>query len=112
MGRRAAAAAGSAGGVSIGVRIHPAALEEAEAAVDWYRRRSRRAAEMFLDELEGAIGRIHKNPEQFPRYEFGTRRIMIRRFPYFIVFRKTVTGTEIIAVAHGHRRPGYWRERM
>ena len=29
------------------VRIHPAALEEAEAATEWYRRRSMRAAEMF-----------------------------------------------------------------
>ncbi|MGP8245047.1 MAG: hypothetical protein ACLQVN_11080 [Bryobacteraceae bacterium] len=27
------------------LQIHPAALEEAEAAIDWYSRRSRRAAE-------------------------------------------------------------------
>ena len=38
------------------LRVHPVALDEAEAAIDWYAQRSRRAAEMFLDELERAIG--------------------------------------------------------
>jgi hypothetical protein len=46
------------------VRIHPAALEEAEAAMD------------------------------------------------LVVLRETSTGVEIIAVAHGRRRPGFWRDRV
>jgi hypothetical protein len=35
-----------------------------------------------------------------------------RDFPYFVVFRETTGGLEIIAVAHGRRRPGYWRDRV
>lgn len=66
------------------VRIHPAALDEAEAAADWYARRSRKAAQMFLDELEHAIERIGEQPSQSPVYEFGTRRVMLRGFPYAI----------------------------
>ena len=38
--------------------------------------------------------------------------MVLRRFPLVIVFRKTAAGVEIIAVAHGRRRPGYWRERL
>jgi plasmid stabilization system protein ParE len=94
------------------LRIHPAALEEAEAALDWYARRSRRAAGMFLDELDRAMDQIGQNPEQHPRHDFGTRRFVLRRFPFVIVFRKGVAGVEIIAIAHGRRRPGYWRERL
>ena len=94
------------------VRIHPAALEEAERATDWYRQRSKRAAEMFLDELDRAIELIGQHPEQYSAYEFGTRRIVPRRFPYLIVFRENASGIEIIAVAHGRRRPGYWRDRF
>ncbi len=94
------------------LRIHPAALEEAEAAVDWYARRSRRAAGMFLDELDRAMDLIGQHPEQYPRHDFGTRRIVLRRFPFVIIFRKAVAGVEIIAIAHGRRRPGYWRERL
>ena len=67
---------------------------------------------MFLDDLDRAVDRIGQNPEQCPPHDFGTRRIVLRRFPFAIVFRKVVAGVEIIAIAHGRRRPGYWRERL
>ena len=94
------------------VQLHPDALEEAEAAIDWYRRRSFRAAERFLDELEEVIKRIDSDPGQFPGYAFGTRKALLDRFPYLVIFRETAKGVEIIAVAHGRRRPGYWRDRV
>jgi plasmid stabilization system protein ParE len=94
------------------LRIHPAALEEAEVAVDWYAQRSRRAAGMFLDELDRAIDRIGQNPEQYPPHDFGTRRMVLRRFPFVIVFRSGAAGVAIVAIAHGRRRPGYWQERL
>lgn len=96
---------------SASVRIHPAALEEAEAGTEWYRQRSMRAAEMFLDELDRAIERIGDHPGQFPEYASGTRRMVPQRFPYLLVFRETAAGVEVIAVAHGRCRPGYWRNR-
>jgi toxin ParE1/3/4 len=67
---------------------------------------------MFLDELDRAMDQIDQNPEQYPRHDFGTRRIVLRRFPFVVVFRKAVGGVEIIAIAHGRRRPDYWRERV
>ena len=67
---------------------------------------------MFLDELDVAIERIGQHPRQYSAYEFGTRRMVLRRFPYLVVFREAASGIEIIAVAHGRRRPGYWRERF
>jgi len=94
------------------LRIHPAALEEVEAATDWYAQRSRRAAERFLEELDLAMDQIARNAAQYPLREFGTRRMVLRRFPFVIVFREALAGVEIIAVAHGRRRPGYWRDRL
>jgi plasmid stabilization system protein ParE len=94
------------------VQIHPEALEEAGAAADWYAARSTRAAERFLNELGQAIERISENPERFPAFAFGTRRMVLRKFPYVIVFRETEMTIEIVAVAHGWRRPGYWRDRV
>jgi plasmid stabilization system protein ParE len=69
-------------------------------------------AGMFLEELDRAISQIGDRPRQFPDYAFGTRRMVLRRFPYLVVFRETEAGLEIIAVAHGRRRPGYWRDRV
>ena len=94
------------------VVFHPATLAEAEAATEWYRQRSERAATGFLDELDRAIEQISSDPNRFPTYEFGTRRMLLRRFPYFVVFREAVTQLEVVAVAHGHRRPVYWRDRI
>jgi toxin ParE1/3/4 len=93
------------------VRIHPEALAEAEDAVAWYRQRSERAAREFLVELGSTIDRITKNPEQFAPGEFGTRRAVLHRFPYLVVVRVTADDIEIVAIAHGRRKPGYWRGR-
>ena len=54
---------------------------------------------MFLDELDRAMDRIGQNPEQFPSHDFGTRRMVLRRFPFAIVFRKAAAGVEIVAIA-------------
>jgi len=67
---------------------------------------------MFLDELERAIEKVAENPRRYSVYEFGTRRLLMRRFPFLVVFRETDAGVEIIAVAHGRRGPGYWRQRI
>ncbi len=93
------------------VRFHPEAISEAEAAVAWYSDRSPRAAEMFLQELDRAISQTVNSPSRFPTYAADTRRVKLRRFPYLVVFRQSADGIEIIAVAHGHRRPNYWRDR-
>jgi plasmid stabilization system protein ParE len=89
-----------------------AASAEAEEAILWYRQRTERAAARFLAELDEAIEQISSAPNRFQSYEFGTRRILLTRFPYFVVFRETATQLEVVAVAHSHRRPGYWRERV
>lgn len=78
---------------------------------EWYGIRSRGAAEAFLYELDRTIVLISLHPEQYQSHEFGTRRAVLHKFPYLIVFREQAGGIEVIAVAHGRRRPGYWRDR-
>ena len=45
-------------------------------------------------------------------YAFGTRRMVLQRFPYLIIFGKPRLAWRFCALAHGRRRPGYWRERV
>jgi plasmid stabilization system protein ParE len=94
------------------IRVHPEARFEAEAAVEWYGHRSPYAAARFVVALRSALERIQRSPNQFPKLAFTTRRKVLGRFPYLVVFRETTTEIEIVAVAHGRRRPGYWRERL
>ena len=45
-------------------------------------------------------------------YLYGTRRLFLDRFPYFVVFRETAKELQVIAIAHAKRRPGYWKKRV
>ena len=88
--------------------FHPEAIEEARAAREWYLVRNVDAGDAFMAELDTAISRIERAPSQWSPYLGGTRRYLFHRFPFFVVFRETLTRIEIIAVAHARRRPGYW----
>lgn len=95
------------------LEFHPEAFLEAEGAQSWYESRSQTAAEAFLDELDHAIAQITIAPERWARYLFGTRRYIMQRFPFLVVYReKSPSLIQIVAVAHGHRKPGYWRDRL
>ena len=63
------------------------------------------------DELDHAIEAIGSSPETWPVYREGTRRYLFRRFPFFVVYRVEGEEIHVIAIAHAHRRPGYWKDR-
>jgi toxin ParE1/3/4 len=94
------------------IDFHPEARLEADAAFEHYRERSTKAAERFYLELERASTAIQNAPESWAAYLRGTRRYLLKRFPFVVVYRATENRIEIIAVAHGHRRPGYWADRL
>ena len=91
---------------------HPEARSEADAAFDYYRERSSRAAEAFYVELERAGTAIRNSPESWAAYLYGTRRYLLEQFPFVVVYRVTEHRIEFVAVAHGHRKPGYWADRL
>jgi plasmid stabilization system protein ParE len=93
------------------LEIHPEATEEARAARQWYAARSQDAADAFVAELDAAIAYVVQRADELPKYMYGTRYYLLHRFPYLVVYRTKGEVIQVIAVAHGHRRPGYWRSR-
>jgi len=94
------------------IDVHPEAVAEARTAAQWYRERSASAADAFIAELDRALERIPESPEMWPPYVRGTRRYLLQRFPFYLVYRQVVGRLEIVAIAHGRRRPGYWKSRI
>jgi toxin ParE1/3/4 len=94
------------------LQYHPESKAESKEAIDFYWNRSRAAALDFRDELKRAISRLRKAPNTCSPYIHGTRRALLDRFPYSIIFREWLHGIQIIAIAHGKRRPGYWKKRL
>jgi plasmid stabilization system protein ParE len=92
--------------------FHPAAVEEAEAAARWYRERSSRASAQFIDEINQVIDKLFDAPGRWPQGLYGTRKIRLPCFPFAVIYRESKEMIQILAVAHGRRRPGYWRARL
>ncbi|MEO8435134.1 MAG: type II toxin-antitoxin system RelE/ParE family toxin [Pyrinomonadaceae bacterium] len=93
------------------LEYHPAAEAEIYGAAKWYKARSITAARRFALELEAKIEVILDGPERWPLFESGTRRILLNRFPFSIIYRVTGEVVEIVAVMHQRREPGYWGDR-
>ena len=68
-------------------------------------------AKAFVVEFERAILRVRRAPLRGPSYQHGTRKTHLRRFPFALVYRVGLDEIQVLAVAHLHRRPGYWRDR-
>ena len=97
---------------SLPLFLHPDARMDALDAYDWYCQRSQQAANAFQEELREGGRAIEHSPELWPRYLSGTRRSVMKRFPFVVVYRVTRERIEIVAVAHGRRKPGYWKRRL
>lgn len=66
----------------------------------------------FLAEVERALERIATFPEHGSPHLANTRRVVLRRFPFDLVYEKLPEGVLVVAVAHHRRRPDYWRGRI
>jgi len=97
--------------MSLRIEFHPEAQEDLQAAYRWYRERNRTVARRFLREIDTLIATIGEAPERGRSHVASTRRLVCRRFPFVVVYRRYEGLIVIVAVAHGRRRPGYWRRR-
>jgi plasmid stabilization system protein ParE len=93
-------------------RFHPLAWEELEAAEDRYQAWSSDAGLEFLSDLDLAVEDILQAPQRWPKYLYGTRRVVLQRFPFSVIYLDDPDVITIIAVAHSKRRPGYWKDRL
>lgn len=87
----------------------PPAREEAE----FYESQAAGLGEDFLAEAERVIELVAATPELGAPYvgEKNTRRVLLQRFPFAIVYQAEPELVLIVAVAHQRRCPGYWRDR-
>jgi toxin ParE1/3/4 len=94
------------------IEYHEGASTDVVSAVTWYRRRSSKAALDFIEELRRAADVILEAPERWPMGKNKTRRFLLWRFPFAIIYSEKESVVTIWAVAHGSRRPEYWAHRL
>jgi plasmid stabilization system protein ParE len=96
---------------------HPAAEKEADDAADWYEQEDPALALEFARTYRMLIDDIVAHPRRYPEAEDAPpghecrNVVRVGRFPYRIVYAIVGEDIFVLAVAHHHRRPGYWQYR-
>jgi toxin ParE2 len=94
------------------IRLLAPALAELDEAVNRYEAHSPSLKIQFLLEIETAKSRIVEHPNAWHPIEAGSRRFRLDRFPYGLIYAAKADEIVVIAVAHLHRKPEYWRKRL
>jgi plasmid stabilization system protein ParE len=93
------------------ITFHPEAEAELVAAAALYEAHSAGLGVEFLDEVERATRALVSYPKIGHRFSRRLRRLLVRRFPYGLLYRIEADAVRVVAVAHVRRPPGYWRGR-
>jgi len=65
----------------------------------------------FAQEVYATIARIIQHPEAWSSLSKNSRRCLVNRFPFGVIYQVKSDHVRIIAVADLRRRPGYWLDR-
>jgi len=94
------------------VGFHPAARAEFRAAVDRCNLQREGLGHEFAAEVKRAVRRIVGYPEAWTPLSARSRRCLLRRFPFGIVYQVRGETILIVAVMHLHRHPDSWKSRL
>lgn len=103
--------------MKVRIELHPEAVREVEAAVDWYEDQRAGLGAEFFAELRLSLGVIAESPRACPPWSDGQardlemRRLLMARFPFALPYLVLEELVVVLAVAHVRRRPGYWLQR-
>jgi toxin ParE1/3/4 len=103
--------------VSKPVRTNPFADDEILEEVRHYAAHSMDLGERFWSEVQASFKLVSEYPligevVRRARVRGTPRRIPLRRFPFFLIYRNLNGHIEVMALAHTSRKPNYWRSRF
>jgi plasmid stabilization system protein ParE len=91
--------------------VSPANIELDE-AIRYYEHQLPGLGFRFYQEVDAAIERINHMPEAWTKIGENTRRYLIKGFPYALLYAIEADEILILAMAHLHRNPEYYKDRF
>jgi plasmid stabilization system protein ParE len=88
------------------------AEEEFYNIVDYYKQFDQELSADFIQEFDQAVQQLIAFPKAGNPYLHQTRRVILSRFPYAIVYKIYEKNIVAHAVMHMRRKPDYWQERL
>jgi len=92
--------------------VKPEAEKDLFETFEWYEERRKGLGYDFLLQVETGLRFIEKNPLAFPKKYKGTRRHLIKRFPYTIIYHVEDAKVIVFGVIYGGRDPKWIKKRI
>lgn len=93
------------------LKLHAGIKRDIRNAVNWYDKRSDRAGDAFIVEVNTALGRIAADPTHFHFMCDNIRRCNLKRFPYHILFEVHLMFVHVLAVKQHRMHPDFGLKR-
>ena len=94
------------------VSFHPEAADEYEEAVVYYEGCQTGLGNQLSQEIDASIKLILAFPKAWTILDGEIRRILIRRFPFGLLYILRDDEIYILAVMNLNRKPNYWKKRV
>ncbi|PRM99505.1 type II toxin-antitoxin system RelE/ParE family toxin [Aliarcobacter cryaerophilus] len=79
---------------------------------EYYEEHQTNLGNKFTSEVYNALKRIQKFPSMFIKVKKDIRKCIINKFPFNILYSIEGDIILVIAIAHHHRNPDYWIDRI
>jgi len=90
----------------------PEAKAELDDAVEYYELQLKGLGMTFKDVARSTIKRVATFPTAWTTIRPSIRRCIMHKFPYNVLYSIEADCILIIAIAHHHRNPNYWIDRV
>jgi len=94
------------------IRFLSLAQQELDDAYAWYEKQAFGLGFELLDEIDRALHRVKAYPHSCEEFTADLHRALVNRFPYGLIYGLESNTIVIVAVAHLHREPYYWMDRI
>ena len=94
------------------IRYLTPARAEFLAALEFYEKEAPGLGAEFDAEIADVENRLLQHPGSGAPFGEGTRRAILRSFPYSVIYHVAAEEVLIVAVAHQRRRPDFWKGRL
>ncbi|MFO1225757.1 type II toxin-antitoxin system RelE/ParE family toxin [Roseateles sp.] len=98
--------------MTLPIEFLPAAEAELLHEVDYYSQARTGAGIRFQAAVEAAIERAARHPAGGAPAAAGARSMLVRGFPFSVVYRAEPRLLLVVAIAPHRRQPGYWLSRV
>ena len=87
--------------------IQSEAVIDIQKVFEWYEERRAGLGYEFIEEIEEGLGRLSRNPQHYTAINQKYRRVVIRRFPYLIVYEIEDNKVIVNSIRRASQKPKY-----